>query len=124
MIRGELLGADGRCVEGGAELVQQWREQPESRLWLDIEGELTGEVRTLLDAMHCDPLAISDCFRVRHPPKVEAFDTNTFILFRGIASLDEKLELEPQQIGLWVGERHLITVHRGRSVSVEYFWGG
>jgi len=124
MIRGELLGADGRCVEGGAELVQQWREQPESRLWLDIEGELTGEVRRLLDAMHCDPLAISDCFRVRHPPKVEAFDTNTFILFRGIASLDEKLELEPQQIGLWVGERHLITVHRGRSVSVEYFWGG
>tara|TARA_R110000823_G_scaffold27609_17_gene80503 strand:+ start:24954 stop:25922 length:969 start_codon:yes stop_codon:yes gene_type:complete len=122
MIRAMLTGADGACEEGRAELVAQWREQPASRLWLDIEGDLGEPEQELLLGLGCDPLAISDCKRVRHPPKVECFDANTFILFRGIASLDERLQLEPQQLGIWVGDGFLITVHRGKSVSVENAW--
>jgi magnesium transporter len=117
-----LLYGDGEAVTGGEEIVAAWRESPDSRMWLDIEGAVTEDVAALLGELGCDPLAIKDSSRIRHPPKIERFEHNTFVLFRGISRLDEDLELVPQQIGLWIGERHLITVHRGTSVSVDHFW--
>ncbi len=122
MERTMLLTADGACTSGGRELLDKWREDSGAYLWLDIEGEPTEEISALLSSMGCDELAIHDSFRARHPPKVERFADNTFILFRGISRLDDSLELEPQQLGLWVGERHLITFHRGGSISVTHMW--
>lgn len=121
MIRALLLTGDA-CVEGDASLVDRWRAEAGARLWLDIEGEIGPTERELLEVMGCEPLAIADCQRQRHPPKIEHFDESTFILFRGIASLNERLELEPQQVGIWVGATFFVTVHRGSSVSVEHFW--
>tara|TARA_R110002110_G_scaffold303525_1_gene517583 strand:- start:429 stop:1385 length:957 start_codon:yes stop_codon:yes gene_type:complete len=117
-----LRSSQGVYTQGDERLIAQWRDAAGSRLWLDIEGELTPQVNALLQSLGCDELAIADCFRVRHPPKVETFEDNTFLLFRGIAALDEQLELTPQQVGLWVGEGYLVSVHRGHSVSVEQFW--
>ncbi len=122
MIRAYLL-REKRVSGGGRELLEQWRREPESQLWVDIEGELTAESRQLLAELGCDPLAISDAARHRHPPKVEEFDHNTFILYRGITELAEDLTLVPQQLALFVGDRLLITCHRGTSISINHFWG-
>ena len=32
------------------------------------------------------------------------------------------LELVPQQLGIWIGAREMITVHRGHSVSIDAIW--
>ena len=119
MIRALLLSGEGQLIEGGDELVQRWRESREGFLWLDIRSEVTADTRALLRSFGCDDLAIADCSRTRHPPKVENFRANTFILFRGISELDEALNLVPQQLGIWVGPNYLITVHKGYSVSID-----
>ncbi len=108
---------------GNEQLVQQWRESPGGVLWLDIQSEITPAIRTLLLSFGCNELAITDCSRTRHPPKLESFEANCFILFRGIAQLDDALNLVPQQLGLWVGENYLITVHQGMSVSIDQLFG-
>lgn len=123
MIRAKILSADGELLEGDDTLVEQWRASEGARLWLDIEGEVTPGLRELLLSLGCDELAITDSARLRHPPKIEAFADNTFVLFRGIASIDDSLTLVPQQVALWVGEDYLISVHRGLSVSIDHFWG-
>lgn len=122
MIRAMLMIGQADYILGGEELLDQWRATPDSRIWLDIEGDPSEGSRKLLESMHCDELAISDCFRTRHPPKVEHFEYSTFILFRGISRIDDNLELLPQQIGMWAGQRHFITVHRGESVSIDRLW--
>jgi magnesium transporter len=119
MIRAQLLFADGQHTVGNEQLVQQWRESPGGFLWLDIQSEVTPEIRALLQTFACNDLAITDCSRARHPPKVENFEANCFILFRGITQLDTALNLVPQQLGLWVGQNYLITVHQGISVSID-----
>jgi magnesium transporter len=121
MIRAKLLIAE-ELSAGGAELIESWRGKPGSRLWLDVEGELTADIDALLRAMGCDELAILDASRVRHPPKVEEFENNTFVLFRGISSLGADLQLTPQQLALFVGNDFLVTLHRGQSVSINHFW--
>lgn len=122
MIRVKLLSADGEEQVGDQQLIEQWRASDGARLWMDIEDEVTHEVRALLQSLGCDDLAITDSARSRHPPKIEAFNDNTFILFRGISSIDDTLTLVPQQIGLWVSNSCLITLHRGVSVSINHFW--
>ena len=122
MIRAMLLTGEKDYTVGGEELLAQWHAIPDSRIWLDIEGAPSEGTRKLLESMHCEELAISDCFRTRHPPKVEHFEHSTFILFRGISRIEANLELLPQQIGMWAGKRHLITVHRGESVSIGHLW--
>lgn len=123
MIRAQLLSAHGQHTVGDEQLVSQWRATPGGFLWLDIESEVTAEIRALLHSFGCNDLAISDCSRARHPPKVESFDESCFILFRGITRLDEALTLVPQQLGIWVGGNFLITVHQGVSVSIDQLFG-
>ena len=122
MMKTMLLSGDGEYSEGGLELLETWRAAAEGCLWLDIEGEIADRERQLLLDLGCDPLAIDDASRKRHPPKVEPFLAATFILFRGISSISDNLELQPQQIALWVGENILITCHRAHSVSIAHFW--
>jgi magnesium transporter len=121
MIRAHLL-RESSLSSGGRELLEQWRGDPASRLWLDIGGEFVADTRELLAELGCDPLAISDAGRHRHPPKVEEFADNTFILYRGITELAEDLTLIPQQLALFVGDNLLITCHRGTSISIDHFW--
>ncbi|WP_116364929.1 magnesium transporter CorA family protein [Parahaliea mediterranea] len=137
MIRAKLLSAQdaqekpGEAAElsktseqrdGALALVEQWRASERAYLWLDIEGEMDSETRALLVSLGCSELAITDSIRLRHPPKIEAFSDNTFVLFRGIARIDDSLNLTPQQVGLWVGDNYLISLHRGLSVSINHFW--
>jgi magnesium transporter len=122
MIKTQLLSAQGEYQQGDTALIDQWREQRESILWLDIEGELTADIQALLLSLKCDKLAISDSSRIRHPPKVEEFDHNTFILFRGMSGMDDELNLQPMPVSMWISERLLITAHPGRAISVQYFW--
>jgi magnesium transporter len=117
-----LLTEDGRYAVGGAEQLEQWRNGQSGFIWLDVESAPSEENHALLESVGCDELAIVDSFRLRHPPKIEAFENNTFLLFRGISTIDASLEITHQQIGIWVGERLLVTYHRESSMSVSYLW--
>lgn len=123
MIRAQLLSVAGEHTAGDGQLVGAWRKTPGSFLWLDIQGEITPDVRVVLQGFGCNDLAINDCSRTRHPPKVESFEANCFILFRGFTQLDDALTLVPQQLGMWVGQNYLITVHQGLSVSIDQLFG-
>ncbi len=122
MTRTMLLAADGHYTIGGTEQIGHWRDSDDSIIWLDIEAQPTDQLRALLESLGCNPLAINDAFRDRHPPKIEAFDDNTFLLFRGISKMDAALELEHQQVAMWAGKRLLITYHRKQAISVTHMW--
>jgi len=121
-IRTKLMGSDGQVREGDEALLELWHAGGENRLWLDIEGEISPAMHAQLLRLGCHEVAITDIERARQPPKLHQFEHNTFILFRGIIQLDEHLVLTPQQIGFFVAERHLVTIHRGVSLSINRAW--
>lgn len=120
--RTKLISADNNSSDGGLELIAQWRQQGDSTLWLDIEGELSDDMRKELMTLGCHALAIKDIEQARRPPKTRVLNDQAFVLFRGIISMDEFLTLDPQQIGLFCGERLLVTIHRGESLSINGVW--
>ena len=75
MIRAFLYNRANRELStGGAELCGQWRQGPDTLLWLDLVDEAAGSEQQLLrQEFGLHPLAIQDAQRDRHPPKLEAF---------------------------------------------------
>jgi magnesium transporter len=112
--------AADRIASGGEELVQRWNNDPQSILWLDIGNHSTDDVSRLLgEEFGIHPLAVSDALRERHPPKFEAFDNYTFLLFKGLSADSGNIDCSSIQMALFIGERFLITRHSGESPSSE-----
>ena len=121
MIRAVVYdSADQRLREGGAELIHEWEQNPGSQIWVAIDGEQPEAERTLLSGRFgIHPLAIADALRERHPPKIEPFRDNTFILLKGLDADSTSLEFGTIQLSLFVGERFLVTRSSGPSVSTD-----
>ena len=71
MIRTQLLTATGERLEGNVELIEQWRKDNDSFIWIDLLNEDHQTEKQFLLSMGCHPLAVEDVQRFRHPPKTE-----------------------------------------------------
>jgi magnesium transporter len=113
--------ADGRLHEGGVELIDVWSESPETSIWVAIEDEQPDIERALLAGRFgIHKLAITDALRERHPPKIEPFAGNSFILLRGLDATSTSLEFGTIQLSIFVADRFLVTRNSGRSVSTDH----
>ncbi len=121
MIRAVLYDpAHNQLRDGGAELIDAWERAEASQIWVVVEGEPPEVERELLSRRFgIHPLAITDALRERHPPKIEPFRDNTFILLKGLDAGSTSLEFGTIQLSLFVGERFLVTRSSARSVSTE-----
>ena len=119
MIKCMLLNADKTFVYGGEELIETWREQSDSYLWLDLDSHDKEQETIILQQFDCHSLAIKDAQRERHPPKIELFNDYIFMLYRGIYQPQDDLLFEHLQISMFVGTHILITSHAKNSMSIE-----
>lgn len=121
MIRAVLYDpAESKLREGGAELIDAWQASPTAQIWAVVADEAPeAERRLLAERFGIHQLAITDALRERHPPKIEPFRDNTFILLKGLDAESKSLEFGTIQLSIFVGERFLVTRSTGRSVSSE-----
>lgn len=122
MIRTQLLTATGERLEGGTELVEQWRNENGSYIWIDLLNEEQAVEKQFLLSMGCHPLAVEDVQRFRHPPKTETFNDYTLILYRGITEFNKDLTIQQMTIALFAGDRCLITCHPRNSMGINHYW--
>ncbi len=117
MITTRLL-QDGQITTGDKTLITQWQNDPTSRIWIDIQSTDKKLMEAMLLELNCHPLAIKDALRDRHPPKIEMFKEQLFVLYRGIRSVTDHLDFAYQPIAFFISERCLITVHPERSLGI------
>lgn len=119
MITTYLVSQDNTIQSSDESLIQQWRESDSDFIWIDISTRDAKLIETQLLDLNCHPLAIQDTLRKRHPPKIEVFDEQVFILYRGIISVENYLNFEHQQIAFFIGKNYLITVHKAQSIGIN-----
>lgn len=122
MIRTKLLTGTGEQLEGGAELIDQWRHDDGSYIWIDLLNEEPQVEKKFLLSMNCHPLAVEDVQRFRHPPKTETFDNYTLILYRGLTEFNKDLTIQQMTIALFAGDRCLISCHPRHSMGITHYW--
>jgi magnesium transporter len=114
-----LISATKKTVFGSSELINQWQENDDTTLWIDLDNVELEEEKRILTQFNCHPLAISDALRERHPPKIELFNDYIFMLYRGIIANDDGLRFAHLQISMFIGKRVLITRHRQSSLAIN-----
>jgi magnesium transporter len=121
MIRATLyFPATGVIQSGNEALLATWQQDSEALLWADFSKSDSLVERQLLESCFgLHPLAINDALHVRHPPKIEAFADNVFILLKGLGTLSEEFEFRTIQLALFVGKRFLVTRHSDHSPSID-----
>lgn len=105
-----LHGTD--LQRGDPALIEHWQQTRQGTIWIDIEGESRQSEIQWLTRLGAHRLAILDAQRPRHPPKVEHFDDNSFVLYRAIQDISEDLVLDIQSLSFFVSDNCLISVHQ------------
>jgi len=104
---------------GGEELIQLWRDDTQTLLWIDFsEHDAEQEKKLMITQFGLHPLAVQDAQRRRHPPKLETFQDYTFLLLKGLAAESKDFQFATIQLAIFVGPRFLITRHWGESPSI------
>jgi magnesium transporter len=115
--------SDVALQTGGRELVDHWKANERTLLWLDMGNEPDGAAARLLhEEFGLHPLAVQDALRERHPPKFEDFGDYTFLLFRGLSADSRDTDFSTIQLALFVGRRFLVTRHSAESPSTDRLW--
>lgn len=103
-------------------LIHEWQSNEAQFLWIDVEGKEAVDTQFLKSQFNLNDLALTDSIRERHPPKIESFSNNTFVLLRTIElSLADNLVIF-SQVSLFIGDRFLITRHFGDNSLLKDLW--
>lgn len=105
---------------GGLELLDEWETLAGSWVWIDISGTPDEAERQLLSETFCvPPLAIQDAHRDRHPPKLEIFEKQIFIVLRDLLTDVGSHEQKVAQLSLFCGANFLVTRHASDVPAIE-----
>lgn len=116
-----LVRSDGVLERGGTELLEAWRTDPHSHIWVNLHSVPEQEEVPVFAAFGTHTLAIRDARRERHPPKVELFENHIFVLISELGGHETDLDFTAVQLAMFAGPRFLLTRHDAPSVSVDYW---
>jgi magnesium transporter len=77
-------------------------------IWLNYYKPERQDLSCLTDLIGIHPLSVEDCFDEKQVPKMENFQSNTFILFNAFCYKDGNLFVD--EVNLFIGKNFLITV--------------
>jgi len=84
---------------------------PDRMIWVDLEDPNDEEVGVLGGIFGFHVLAAEDCIRGDYLPKVDAYDAYTFLVLHAIDLEALKEGIETIEVGIFIGERFLVTHH-------------
>jgi magnesium transporter len=99
--------------------IDQFIADGDNLLWLDIDTELTADLSLLDREFGFHELALEDALRHHQRPKIELYDTFTFIVFYAVSPRSTPGQPELSQIAFFAGRNFLVTVHKGHVPEIE-----
>jgi magnesium transporter len=124
MIRMICRFADGRVeVDLGAEELPRLLADKGNQVWVDMQGALDGEYeRVLTQVFHFHPLAIEDALRDTHLPKLDDYASYLYLVFHTVAMGDEEMDIDTEEVDVFLGANFLVTIHEDPRRSIERCW--
>lgn len=89
----------------------------ETMLWVDVVDPTREDLELLREEFAFHPLALKGVAKEGQRPKLEYYDETIFVVFYRLSS-DADGQIHADQIGLFIGDNYLVTVHR--DVSPEF----
>ena len=88
-------------------------------LW--AEADVTkldpGDIQLIAEEFDLHPLAVEDAIHTRQRPKLDRYESHLFIVVHQLDEVDG--QLEAVQIGCFVGDGYVLTLHAGATETIE-----
>ena len=89
-------------------------------LWVDLVQPTPEEgQRVLAETFHFHPLSVEDALSEIHHPKVEPYDRYLYVILHGIDFQASEHQFATLDVDFFLGDNYLVTVHDGRSRSIQ-----
>jgi magnesium transporter len=109
-MQGRLTAADGSTVDATLEMVRA-RLSAKDFFWLDLVGLDAESTDLLLHDFDFHPLAVEDAEQAEQRPKVDDYDSFTYLVVHGAgAGAGEEATVV---VHIFFSDDHVVTVHRG-----------
>jgi magnesium transporter len=87
---------------------------------MDLAAPTPDEFQVLIDVFHFHPLSVDDARSALQYPKVEQYPDYLYLVLHGIDSeASSQGAFSTRDIDFFLGRNYLVTVHDGRSRSIE-----
>jgi magnesium transporter len=101
------------------ESLSELRQGAGNLLWAEADvTDLTPEdIALIAEEFDLHPLAVEDAAAARQRPKLEPYANHIFMTLHELYEDDG--QLEPIQLGCFIGPRYVLTIHHGASRTIE-----
>ena len=108
---------------GERELLQAWRNNIDSWIWVDLYDEPEDAERAFLTSeLKLDESSINEAQRNRHPPSIEVFKDYIYLLLKPLDAKSDSLDFNTYQLATFTAERFLVTRRSKESPYLETRW--
>src|SRR5688500_6537852 len=109
-----LYGGDG-VVSSGSDLggVSELLEDKDAVVWIGLEDPAADELAVLAGELGLHRLAVEDALEAHQRDKYVHYDDHLFLVCHEVALDVARADLDTREIDAFIGDRWLITVHRG-----------
>ena len=99
--------------------VSDLRASGNNLLWAeaDVTDLEEPDIQLIAEEFDLHPLAVEDAIHARQRPKLERYDNHLFVVMHELEENDG--QLEPVQIGCFIGEGYVLTLHAGAERTIE-----
>ena len=81
------------------------------------------EYKSVLEStFHFHPLAIEDAINDIHLPKIDDYGTYLYLVFHTVGLGQEPMDIETEEVDVFLGLNYLITIHDQPRRSIERAW--
>jgi magnesium transporter len=92
-------------------------------VWIDMQTPSMDEYKLVLEQIfHFHPLAIEDAMNDIHLPKIDDFGTYLYLVFHTVALGHEPMDIDTEEVDVFLGLNYLITIHDQPRRSIEKAW--
>lgn len=94
-------------------------ERPGAIVWVDVDTPDDGEIAELARILELHELAVEDTLGEHQRPKLDHYGNHLFLVLHAVRLDAAATTLERAEIDTFVGDRWLVTVHRGNGFDVD-----
>jgi magnesium transporter len=87
--------------------------------WTDFDDPQDPELDEMARTLHFHPLALEDCRNGLQLAKIDDYGEHLFIIFNPLRWDPTSMDLEIQEVGVFLGKDYLVSVHRQICTSIE-----
>jgi magnesium transporter len=119
-----VLINEGDVSTGGIELYEQWKNAPQSFLWMDVKGSQSDETYRVLESRFAfEEADLTDAMKDRHPPRFSGNAEQLFIILKPLDSDTHDLDFTTQQLSMFAGVNYLVTRHNHKATYIKALQG-